>query len=279
MNKLSIIISFLLIVYATHTQEPEKYIYEGNEKYKNDKYEEAEIDYRKSLDEDPNSTKAKYNLANSLYKQGNFGEAKTKFEELTHSNFSKQELAKIYHNMGNSLLEEKKYQESIDAYIQSLKNNPKDQETKYNLAYAREMLRKQQQQNKDNQQNQDQNQDQQNQKDKQDQNKDQKDEQNKDQQNQDGQNQEQNKDKDGQQQDKQNGQEQQDKQNQQKDGQGNQQNKEKPKDGDKAQQMQQNKISKQDAERILQAMMQEEKELQKKMRKLKSNDKKTGKNW
>ncbi|MCB0702075.1 MAG: tetratricopeptide repeat protein [Candidatus Kapaibacterium sp.] len=277
MNKISLIITlFLIIALDSHAQEDaSKFIYQGNNSYKSNNYKDAEIDYRKSLEKNPNSSIAKYNLANSLYKQGNYQEAMEKYKELSSENFSKRELSKVFHNLGNSLMEDKKYQESVDAYINALKNNPKDEDTKYNLAYAREMLRKQQQQDKN--KDKDKNDKNDKNKDKQDQNKDNKDNKdnkgdkdnkNKDQQNQDQQ------DKDNQKGDKDK-----DKQNDKKDSKDGQQDENRTDDKDKAENGQKPKISKQDAERILQAMMNDEKELQKKLRKLKSKSNKTEKNW
>lgn len=257
--------------------EGDKLLYNGNKSYKTNNYKEAEIDYRKSLETNPNSNIARYNLANSLYKQGNYTEAMEKFKELSNENFSKQELSKVFHNLGNSLLEEKKYEESIDSYINSLKNNPKDEDTKYNLAYAREMLRKQQQDDKDkDKDNQDQDKDKKDQ-DKKDQNKDQNGDKNKDKQNQDKG--DENKDKQDQDKKDQNGEKDKDKESENKDGKDGQQDENKTENKDQSQNGQKPKISKQDAERILQAMMNDEKELQKKLRKLKSNSNKKGKNW
>ena len=102
---IKIILTLLIITnIVAFSQEGQKYIYEGNSKYKNNNYKEAEIDYRKSLEKNPNSATAKYNLANSLYKQGNYEEAKEKYEELANENFSKRELSKVFHNLGNSFL-------------------------------------------------------------------------------------------------------------------------------------------------------------------------------
>lgn len=258
MNKFSIFIALFIFIGATlFSQEAQKYIYKGNNSYKSKDYKDAEIDYRKSLEQNPNSSVALYNLANSLYKQGNYDEAKEKYEALSNENFSKRELARVFHNLGNSYLKNKKYDESIDSYINALKNNPNDKDTKYNLAYARAMLAKQQQQNKNKNKN-GQNKDQQN---KQNQNKENGDK-NKDQnkQNQDNQAQNQNKDS----QNKQNGDKQ---QNDRADNKKQGHNGQKP------------KISKEDAERILQAMMSKEKNLQKKLRVLKSKSNNTEKNW
>ncbi len=277
MVKSSIIIALFLFISTTaySQKDASKYIYTGNNSYKSNNFKDAEIDYRKSLENDPNSSIAKYNLANSLYKQGNYQEAMDKYKELSGENFSKRELSKVFHNLGNSLLEDKKYQESVDAYINSLKNNPKDEDTKYNLAYAREMLRKQQQQDKNKDKNKDNKDKNDDNKDKQDQNKDKDGDKNKDK---DGQNKD-DQNKDQQDKDKQQGDKDKDKQNDKKDGKDGQQDENKTGDKDQAESGQKPKISKQDAERILQAMMNDEKELQKKLRKLKSKSNKTEKNW
>lgn len=275
MVKTSLIIALFLFIGATaySQEEASKYIYNGNNSYKSNNYKDAEIDYRKSLEKNPNSSIAKYNLANSLYKQGNYQEAMDKYKELSGENFSKRELSKVFHNLGNSLMEDKKYQESVDAYINALKNNPKDEDTRYNLAYAREMLRKEQQQDKNKDKNKDNKDKDGKNKDKQDQNKDKNGDKNKDQ---NGDNKDdQNKDK----QDNQQGDKDKDKQNDKKDGKDGQQDENKTGDKDQAQNAQKPKISKKDAERILQAMMNDEKELQKKLIKLKSKSNKTEKNW
>lgn len=115
------------------------------------------------------------------------------FESASKVEKDKDKLAQIYHNMGVILQSSKQYPQCIEAYKESLRNNPKDDETRYNLALAQKLL-KDQQQNQD--QNQDKNQDQkQDQKDdKKDQNKNQQEQDKKDQQNQNQQQQQQNKD-------------------------------------------------------------------------------------
>lgn len=277
MTKISIFVALFIFIGSTafSKEEASKFIYNGNNSYKSNNYKEAEIDYRKSLEKDPNSSIAKYNLANSLYKQGNYQEAMDKYKELSGENFSKRELSKVFHNLGNSLLEDKKYNESVDAYINALKNNPKDEDTKYNLAYAQEMLRKQEQQDKNKDKNKDNKDKDDKNKDKQDQNKDKDGDKNKDK---DGQNKD-DQNKDQQDKDNKQGDKDKDKQNDKKDGKDGQQDENKTGDNDQAESGQKPKISKQDAERILQAMMNDEKELQKKLRKLKSKSNKTEKNW
>ena len=144
-----------------------------------------------------------------------------------------------------SYLQDKKYEESINAFKQSLKLNPKDNDTRYNLAYAQSMLRQQQQQSKN------------------DKNQDKKDKQQQDQQ----QNGQQQKDKDKQQQDQNKDSAQQQKEEKGKEDKGKQQK------GSKQE------ISKEDAEKILQALNNDEKNLQKKMIKKEGNRIPIDKNW
>jgi Ca-activated chloride channel homolog len=141
-------------------QQERKYVRQGNKMFEAEKFEESEVAYRKGLEEDPNSLEVQYNLAGSLYKQKKFEEAAGAYSALTGTAENKEELAKIYHNMGNAYLQGGKLQESVEAYKNALRNNPKDDETRYNLAYAQDKLKQQQQQQQNQQQNQEQNQEQ-----------------------------------------------------------------------------------------------------------------------
>ena len=150
-----------------------KQVREGNDLYKTEKYTEAEIAYRKALDVNPRSTEGTYNLGNSLYKQQKFDEAAEQYQLLAGQEAKMREtpkgrarLAEVYHNMGNIGMQKKEYAQSVEAYKQSLRLNPADDETRYNLALAQKLLN-------DQQQNQDQNQNQQNQEQQQEQNQEQ----------------------------------------------------------------------------------------------------------
>lgn len=119
----------------------------GNKYYKQEKYTEAEVEYRKGLDKNKDSFEGHFNLGDALYRQEKFDDAIEQFKIAgTQAENDKGKLAAVNHNIGNALLQQQKYAESIAAYKQALKNNPKDDETRYNLAYAQEMLRQQQQQ-------------------------------------------------------------------------------------------------------------------------------------
>lgn len=133
------------------------YLRSGNKLYNDSLFIKAEVDYRKALEINPKSTDAMFNLGNSLLMQQKAKEAMEQFESASKVEKDKDKLAQIYHNMGVILQSSKQYPQCIEAYKESLRNNPKDDETRYNLALAQKLL-KDQQQNQD--QNQDKNQDQ-----------------------------------------------------------------------------------------------------------------------
>lgn len=190
LQKTYITLLFLLVASSAFAQKTERdYLRSGNKLYNDSLFIKAEVDYRKALEINPKSTDAMFNLGNSLLMQQKAKEAMEQFESASKVEKDKDKLAQIYHNMGVILQSSKQYPQCIEAYKESLRNNPKDDETRYNLALAQKLL-------KDQQQNQDKNQDQkQNQKDdKKDQNKDQQEQDKKDQQNQNQQQQQQNKD-------------------------------------------------------------------------------------
>lgn len=158
-----IVILFLFVVGSLLAQPAQKLVRSGNKAYNDGKYKAAEIDYRKALTKAPNSQKATFNLGNSLYKQQNFDEASAQYLKLAQSEGKEAPKSNVYYNLGNSLLENKKYKESIDAYKMALRQNPKDEDTRYNLSYAMTKLQQQkkQEQNKEEQKQQQQQQQQQ----------------------------------------------------------------------------------------------------------------------
>jgi Ca-activated chloride channel family protein len=132
-------------------QEEKKYVRDGNKAYDKGKYKEAEDQYQKALGLNPGNYTGAFNLGDAFYKQGKSKEAAAKFEELTKSTTGDDKLnAKAYHNLGNALLRDKKYEDALTAYKKALTLNPKDEDTRYNLGYTQQMLKQQEQKkNKD----------------------------------------------------------------------------------------------------------------------------------
>jgi Ca-activated chloride channel family protein len=234
LRKIKLSAGFLLMLSASlFGQAERKYIRQGNKEYEQKKFDQSELLYRKALDKQEDSYAGEFNLGDALYKQKKYEESARDFQRLAEDEKDPVKLSQLYHNMGNALLQSKQLEQSIAAYENALRNNPRDEETRHNLAYAQSLLKQQQQQQQNKNKDQDRNQDQKDQN-----------QQNQDQQNQDRQNQQQ---QEQQQQDQQ--------QAQQNQGQEN------------PQQAQQHQISRQDAERMLQALQQNELKLQEDLKK------------
>jgi Ca-activated chloride channel family protein len=134
-----------LLPAALHAASERSLIHEGNRLYDEKQYADAEANYRKALEADKDLREGVFNLGDAFYKQGRFKEAEDKFRETAEKAKSVPLRSKAYHNLGNSLLKEKKLEDSINAYKQALKLNPGEYDTQYNLEYARQLLKQQKQ--------------------------------------------------------------------------------------------------------------------------------------
>jgi tetratricopeptide (TPR) repeat protein len=169
LSKLKYFIIFILFFAASllSAQKDAMNIYDGNKMYYGGKTIESTDLYRQALKINPNNQKAHFNLGNSLYKnaleikaskqnliQGGkkittdslanlvFDEAAGSFAQVANSISNKDTLHQAWHNIGNCYLQKKDYQQAVDAYKKSLKYNPKDEDTRYNLAFALKNLPK-----------------------------------------------------------------------------------------------------------------------------------------
>ena len=229
-----------------------KMLRQGNQLYQQKQYTDASVAYRKALDKSSYYDKASYNLGNALYETKNFKEAAPQFELSAKAAEDKFEKAEAYHNLGNSMMETKNYQGAVDAYKSSLRNNPTDDETRYNLAVAQKLLDKENEQNKD---------DKKDNKDNKDKDKKDKDDKNKDKDKKEG---DDDKDKDGKE-DEDKDKDKKDKKDPKKDDKKDQKQKPKP---------QQGKMSPQQIKQLLESLNNEEKKTQKKMNAQKAKGKK-----
>lgn len=304
-------VTLLSTFWKLSAQEERKFIRSGNSHFADSAYLESEIEYRKAIDKAGDSFEAQFNLGDALYKQEKFNDALDQFQILAGTETNPERLAKVYHNIGNSYFAMQKLPESLEAYKNALRNNPNDHESRYNLIAVQKLL--EQQQNQQNQQNQDQqNQDQQQNQDNKPQDSDgdgipdEKEKQNNQGQpneNQDTDNdgtpdyQDQDSDNDGRPDQQEAGQDPQNPQDTDKDGIPDYRDLDSDNDGtpdkdeqqppqqnqNKQQQQQQpppEQMSKEDAQRLLNAIQQDENELQKKLQKANAAQKtKTEKNW
>ena len=168
---------------SAYAQTDRKEVRKGNRYFKKGEYKEAEVEYRKALIKDSLSVAGNYNLANTLMQDEDAANAELIYAKVGDTiskmpvnvdwergqvEVKKNDVAPdYYHNLGNSYLAQKKYQEAVDAYKNALRRNPGDSQTRENYIYAKKKLEGQQnqdqQQDQQNQQNQDQQQNQDNQ--------------------------------------------------------------------------------------------------------------------
>lgn len=150
---------FSLFFINLRAQQDLKQTARGNAAFLNKEIIEAEANYREALSYNAENPIPEYNLGITLYRDEKLAEAEKRFADAAQNAITKADKHKAYHNLGNTYLVQKKYKEAVEAYKNALRNNPTDEETRYNLALAKQK----QDQNgggggDDNQESQDQNQ-------------------------------------------------------------------------------------------------------------------------
>ena len=236
------------------------YVFEGNSLV-NENFIEAEKKYRLGVSAKQNNAAGSYNLGNAYYKSELYDEAMLRHLEAINNSGSKLEKHKAYHNIGNTLMRQKRCKEAVSAYKNALRNSPSDDESRYNLALAQECAKEQgdgkgedkdKDENKDDKENSDENKD----------------------------NEEKNKDKGGEDEEKKEGDDKEDEDGKPKDDNGNQNDKDPKKDKGQPK-PQPGKMSPQQVKNLLEAMNNEEKKVQEKMNASKTKGVKiqTEKDW
>ena len=267
------LVLFVLLSICGSAQEEEKeaqhslsnnYVFEGNSLV-NENFIEAEKKYRLAVSAKQNNAVGSYNLGNAYYKSELYDEAMLRHLEAVNNSGSKLEKHKAYHNIGNTLMQKKRCKEAVSAYKNALRNNPSDDESRYNLALAQECAKEQgdgdgegededkdKDENKDDKENSDENKD----------------------------NEEKNKDKGDDKEDKKEGDDKEGEDGKPKDDNGNQKDKDANKDKGQPK-PQAEKMSPQQVKNLLEAMNNEEKKVQEKMNASKTKGVKiqTEKDW
>jgi len=125
-------------------KQSEELLSKANSEMQKENFSIAEADYRQAISLNPKDDTAKYNLGNAYYNREMNDIAMNRFKQAASVADSKKDKHKAFHNLGNTYMNEKKYQEAVESYKNALRNNPKDEETRYNLALAKELLEDQQ---------------------------------------------------------------------------------------------------------------------------------------
>lgn len=138
--------SFLIIIgllssLFSFAQERDKAIPKANKEYENKQYQDAEAGYRISASGFPDKSTASYNLGNSIYKQKQFAESKNAYLNAVKNATSRVDKHRAYHNLGNVFMIEKNYTAAVESYKNALINDPSDEESRYNFALAKKMLK------------------------------------------------------------------------------------------------------------------------------------------
>ena len=148
-------VALLFIALTASAQTDRQYIREGNKQFRMGDYAKAEVSYRKAVEKNPKNPQAAYNLGNALMAQKKDSAAVQQFEQSAKMETNPLRKSAAYHNMGVICQTHKMYGEAIEAYKNALRNNPNDDETRYNLVLCKHLKKKQDDKQKQNQQNKD----------------------------------------------------------------------------------------------------------------------------
>lgn len=151
--KRQVVIWFLpvMLLFPLWAAAQKKQVKEGNRLYQEKKYNEAATAYQEALIKNPSYTPGIFNLGNALLKQQQYDAARQAMENAAAQTNDPTLQSGARYNVGNSFMEEKKWEQAIEAYKKTLRINPQDEAAKYNLSYARAMMQKQENNKDDNQ--------------------------------------------------------------------------------------------------------------------------------
>lgn len=135
------IYSLLFLSFAIYAQEKDKNLPKANEEFAAKNFIDAEADYRISQSKAPKNAITTYNLGNAIYRQNQASEAKFSYIKAVEKSKTRTEKHQAFHNLGNTFMKEKEYTKAVEAYKNALRNNPEDEETRYNYALAKKMLK------------------------------------------------------------------------------------------------------------------------------------------
>ena len=152
MNKTLLLLLSLILLpsLGASAQSDRNCIRQGNRSYKVQKWTEAETQYRKAISKNGKNPQAIYNLGCALLMQQKDSAAMQQFQNASQLETNKLRRSACYHNMGVIMQNHREYAKAIDCYKMALRCNPADNQTRYNLALCKKLLKNQPQQNKNN---------------------------------------------------------------------------------------------------------------------------------
>ena len=124
-------------------KESKEFLSEAGYEMENDNFSLAEAAYREAIAINPEEDTGKYNLGIAYYDEEMNDVAMSRFKQAAAVADTKSDKHKVFHNLGNTFMNEKLYKEAVESYKNALRNNPKDEETRYNYALAKELLEEQ----------------------------------------------------------------------------------------------------------------------------------------
>ena len=144
----------LIVPTLAFAQSDRHFIRTGNKLYRNQNYPKAEVEYRKAMSQNGSNAHAVYNLGNALMMQQKDSAAIVQLENAGKMEANKTRKAMAYHNIGTICQRHQLYGDAIKAYEEALRNNPNDNETRYNLALCKRLNKNNKEQQKQQQQQQ-----------------------------------------------------------------------------------------------------------------------------
>ena len=139
----------LIVPTLAFAQSDRHFIRTGNKLYRNQNYPKAEVEYRKAMSQNGSNAHAVYNLGNALMMQQKDSAAIVQLENAGKMEANKTRKAMAYHNIGTICQRHQLYGDAIKAYEEALRNNPNDNETRYNLALCKRLNKNNKEQQKE----------------------------------------------------------------------------------------------------------------------------------
>lgn len=150
-SKRMIVLAFMLLSLSVMAQSDRQFIRNGNKQYRSQDYQKSEVEYRKAISKKSNNSNAIYNLGCALMMQQKDSAAIVHFQQAGSFEKNKMRKAMSYHNIGVICQKHQMYGDAINAYKEALRNNPNDDETRYNLALCKRLNKENPDKSKQNQ--------------------------------------------------------------------------------------------------------------------------------